>query len=138
MRKALGVVLVCQLAMPCLVFGDERRAAAIEQEQNAIAESAARELARAVMTPADRRLRHLERQADAPERSWISRHPALFGALIGAGGGLVAGATMENELICSGGDEDCLIYGPTRLGVGALMGAGVGALVGVIVGAARR
>ena len=138
MQKALGVLLVCQLTMPCLVFGDERHAATTEQKQNAIAESGAREIARLVMTTPDPRLGRLDGQAEATKRNWVSRHPALFGALIGAGGGLVAGATMENELICSGGDEDCLIYGPTRLGVGALMGAGVGALVGVIVGATRR
>ena len=61
---------------------------------------------------------------------WISRHPALFGALVGAGAGAVASGTMENELFCSGGDEDCFFHGGNRLLVGAGMGAGIGALIG--------
>lgn len=63
-------------------------------------------------------------------RRWISRHPALFGALVGAGAGAIASGTMENELFCSGGDEDCFFHGGSRLLVGAGMGAAVGVLVG--------
>jgi hypothetical protein len=73
----------------------------------------------------------------AAGRSWIARHPALFGALVGAGAGTVASATMENELFCSGGDEDCLIHGQGRVLVGAGMGAGLGALAGFIAGLGR-
>jgi hypothetical protein len=77
-------------------------------------------------------------QAGSKGPGWIRRHPALFGAMVGAGGGAVAAATMENELFCSGGDEDCLIYGGSRVLVGAGMGAGVGALVGWLVGLASK
>jgi hypothetical protein len=63
-------------------------------------------------------------------KTWISRHPAVFGALVGAGAGAVASGTMENELFCSGGDEDCFFHGGSRLLVGAGMGAGIGALIG--------
>ncbi len=69
---------------------------------------------------------------------WISRHPALFGTLVGAGAGTVMSLTMENELFCSRGDEDCLFHGGSRALVGAGMGAGVGALVGWIVGGVRH
>ena len=73
------------------------------------------------------------------DRNWVSRHPAIFGALLGAGGGLMAAGTMENELFCSSGsDEDCLFYTKGRFAVGAGIGAGVGALVGWIAGKARR
>jgi hypothetical protein len=72
-------------------------------------------------------------------RSWIGRHPALFGALVGAGAGMVAAGTMENELFCSSGsDEDCLFYTGSRFAVGAGIGAGAGALVGWIVGMGRK
>lgn len=73
------------------------------------------------------------------QRSWIGRHPALFGALVGAGAGVVAAGTMENELFCStGSDEDCVFYTGSRFAVGAGIGAGVGALVGWIVGMGRK
>ena len=72
-------------------------------------------------------------------RSWIGRHPALFGALVGAGAGLVAAGTMDNEMFCgTGSDEDCIFYNSSRFAVGAGVGAGVGALVGWIVGMSRR
>lgn len=73
-------------------------------------------------------------QDTGQHRSWISRHPALFGTLIGAGMGALASATMENELFCSGGDEDCLFHGGSRVLVGAGMGAGAGAAIGFLVG----
>jgi hypothetical protein len=76
----------------------------------------------------------LAQQPGSQRRGWISRHPALFGALVGAAGGAVSAATMENEWFCSGGDDDCLFYGGSRVLVGAGMGAGVGALVGWLVG----
>jgi hypothetical protein len=71
-------------------------------------------------------------------RSWIGRHPALFGALVGAAAGTIAAGTMENELFCStGSDEDCLFYQNSRFAVGAGIGAGVGALVGWIASLGR-
>jgi hypothetical protein len=68
----------------------------------------------------------------------MRRHPALFGALIGAGAGAVSAATMENELFCSGSDEDCFIHGGGRVLVGAGMGAGIGALAGWLVSLGNR
>jgi hypothetical protein len=50
---------------------------------------------------------------------------------------VVYAGIAENELICSGGDEDCLFYGGTKFAVGAGLGAGIGALTGMIVGLAR-
>ena len=74
-----------------------------------------------------------------PSRGWIGRHPALFGALVGAAAGTVAAASMDNELFCStGSDEDCLFYTNSRFAVGAGIGAGIGALAGWIVSLGRR
>ena len=78
-------------------------------------------------------------QPPGPQRQgWIGRHRVLFAALVGAGGGAVSAATMQNELFCSGGDEDCFFHGGSRVLVGAGMGAGVGALVGWLVGLGNR
>ncbi len=72
-------------------------------------------------------------------RSWIGRHPALFGALVGAAAGTVAAGAMDNELFCgTGSDEDCLFYTNSRFAVGAGIGAGIGALAGWIVSLGRR
>jgi len=76
----------------------------------------------------------LVQQPGSADRGWIARHPALFGALVGAGAGAVSAVTMENELFCSGGDEDCFFHGDGRVLVGAGFGAGIGALVGFLVG----
>lgn len=76
-------------------------------------------------------------QPAGQNRSWISRHPVLFGTLVGAGAGALASVTMENELFCSGGDEDCFFHGGSRVFVGAGFGAGIGAVVGLIVSVAK-
>ncbi len=73
-------------------------------------------------------------QPQVRSRSWIGRHPVLFGAAVGAGAGAVSAATMENELFCSGGDEDCFFHGGSRTLVGAGFGAAIGSLAGFIVG----
>lgn len=77
----------------------------------------------------DRRVQELAPATRKP-RNWISRHPALFGALVGAAGGALASGTMENELFCSRGDEDCFFHGGSRVLVGAGMGASIGVLIG--------
>jgi hypothetical protein len=68
-------------------------------------------------------------------RSWVQRHPTLFGALVGAGLGAVSSLPRWNELYCaSGGDEECLFHGASGVAFGAGVGAGIGALVGHWVG----
>lgn len=84
-----------------------------------------------------RREGSLVQQPGPGDRGWIARHPTLFGALVGAGAGAVSAVTMENELFCSGGDEDCFFHGDRRVLVGAGFGAGIGALVGLLVGSGR-
>ena len=75
-------------------------------------------------------------QQPAPRgRSWIGRHPALFGALVGAGAGAASSAGRWTELYCAtGGDEDCFFHGGAGVLFGAGMGAGIGALIGYIAG----
>ena len=52
--------------------------------------------------------------------------------------GIIAAGTVENELFCSGSDDDCVIYGGSRFAAGAAIGAGVGALVGWIASLGRE
>jgi hypothetical protein len=72
---------------------------------------------------------------DSLDRGWIRRHPALFGALVGAGAGAATSIPRWTELYCStGGDEDCLFHGGQGALFGAAVGAGIGALIGFLVG----
>ncbi len=66
--------------------------------------------------------------------SWVRRHPALFGAVVGAGVGTVIAVSNTNELFCTGNDEDCLAYGSSGVAFGAALGAGIGLLAGYLVG----
>jgi hypothetical protein len=74
-------------------------------------------------------------QPAAQDRTWIRRHPALFGALVGAGTGAVSSVPRWNELYCAGGtDEDCVFHQGLGVLFGAGTGAGVGALIGFLAG----
>ena len=66
------------------------------------------------------------------ERSWVGRHPALTGALIGAAGG----ATYA-YIMCRGACEGqpglyMTLFGGVGAGIGAVIGAGTGAIVGAL------
>jgi hypothetical protein len=100
-----------------------------------LAESIARAATRLTPSPGPFRI---DQEPPPHSHGWIGRHSILFGALVGAGAGAVASVTMENELFCSRGDEDCLFHGSRRAVVGAGIGAGIGALVGVLADAVRR
>jgi hypothetical protein len=71
-------------------------------------------------------------QESRQRRSWIGRHPALFGALVGAGGGALVGAFA--------GHPESDEWFSRRQGLvlfGASVGAGGGAVAGWIVGLTR-
>ena len=70
-------------------------------------------------------------QQQKGERSWPARHPVLFGALVGAGGGVAVQAVV---IPGASGGEPHSVYHPMFAGIGA----GVGSLVGLIVSVARR
>jgi hypothetical protein len=94
---------------------------------------------------ADREVRHLKRstafadsgllavQHSGPQkRSWIGRHPALFGALVGFAGGFLIGYLPGDD-----GVFDDFTAGFTGLVMGGI-GAGTGATVGAVVGELRK
>src|SRR5207247_8389566 len=62
-----------------------------------------------------------------PERSWARRHPVALGAIIGAAGGALWGASQCWKQVC--GDN----HGPLLVAFGAGLGAGIGAGVGVTI-----
>ncbi len=144
MRILVPSLLAFLIAVPSLAAADEppgqtaRMAPCVASTQphcgGPLMAAAARH---AAVLGASRESRVSASRQEGRERSWPARHPALFGALIGAGGGVVASGAMNNELFCSGSDEDCFFHGASRLAVGAGIGAGVGALVGLVVGVAR-
>jgi hypothetical protein len=72
-------------------------------------------------------------QQPAPrKRSWIGRHPALFGALVGFSGGFLAGYLPGSDGVFD--DQTAGFNGWVLGGVGA----GAGALAGAIVGVATK
>lgn len=140
MQRVLTLVIACLLAAsPALAAGPAETERDERRQTGALVESARREAARLARAPHGESARRSAqvREPGNTERGWIGRHPVLVGALIGAGAGAAASMTMDNELFCSGSDEDCLFYKGNRWMVGAGMGAGVGALVGLIVDLSR-
>jgi hypothetical protein len=74
-------------------------------------------------------------QSPTQDRSWIARHPVVFGTLVRAGAGAISSIPQWTELYCAtGGDEDCLFHGGAGVLFGACAGAGIGALIGFLVG----
>lgn len=89
---------------------------------------------------ADREVPHLTRstafadsalrarqQPGAQKRSWIGRHPVLFGALVGFGGGFLIGYLPGDDGVFY--DFTAEFNGLVLGGVGAGIGAAVGAVV---------
>lgn len=64
------------------------------------------------------------RQPRAPKQSWIGRHPALFAALVGFGGGFLIGFLPGDDAV----------FDDSPASFNGLMVGGVGALAGAIVG----
>src|SRR5574338_1103891 len=103
MRPLIGLVLLLFISVPAAAqeSGTPRDHATTAQmtaprpgePRTSLGTAAAREGARLAR---DFRARPQETGAQPQKtRTWLSRHPALFGALIGAGAGAVASGTME-------------------------------------------
>jgi hypothetical protein len=92
----------------------------------------ARQLQKVTLSRSNTIFRH-EQQAWSERRSWVSRHPVLFGALVGAGVGAVGGATLGHDC----GQEEGFCSRQGMMGIGTATGAGLGALGGLVVALAR-
>ena len=71
-------------------------------------------------------------QPGAQKRGWIGRHPVLFGALVGFGGGFLIGYLPGDDGVF---DDFTAEFNGLVLGG---IGAGTGAAVGAVVGASSR
>jgi hypothetical protein len=95
--------------------------------------AASRELARVNLSAASAEPAWLRvRQPGQRKRSWIGRHPVLFGTLVGFGGGFLVGYLPG---------DDAVFYDFTAEFNGLVLGgvgAGAGALVGAIVGSGTK
>jgi len=146
MRRIIGMVLIGVIASQSLAFASDPPVAPASTHPRAVAAgtSGGGLLNAAVAREAGRLARaepgsmRRSQPAGSAKRGWIGRHPALTGALIGAGGGAVFANVVENETFCRGTGNDCLFPDGNRTLVGAGIGAGIGALVGLIAGAARK
>src|SRR3989304_1108471 len=95
--------------------------------------AASRELARLNLSAASAEPALLRvQQPGQRKRSWIGRHPGLFGTLVGFGGGFLIGYLPGDDGVF--GEFTAGVHGWVLGGVGA----GTGALVGAIVGAATK
>ena len=95
--------------------------------------AASRELARLNLAAASTDSALLQvQQPGQRKRSWIGRHPVLFGTLVGFGGGFLIGYLPGDD-----GVFDDFVASFNGLVLGGV-GAGTGALVGAIVGAATK
>jgi hypothetical protein len=137
-RKLLAASLCC-----CLNFSAVLAAAADVQGSKlstnpkagaaVIASAVDRQFARETESTRVRALRQA-RAVQPASRSWIARHPALSGAMIGAAGGGIAGATVGHPSTTDFGKE----FGRSGMVLlGAGVGAGIGSLVGYLVAAAK-
>jgi hypothetical protein len=117
MRKAPAVILGVFLAgSPIHATGAEDRP---------LTRAAMTEAMRLVVSPATQ----VARPPAVPKRSWITRHPVIFGTLVGTGGGAAVGLVIPS---CRGSFSD-LCRGGAVLS-GAVIGAGSGALIGFAAG----
>ena len=92
-----------------------------------IERSVDREVARLTLTRTDATFKVVRRQAAPQKRSWIQRHPVLFGTLVGFGGGFLVGFLPGDDAVLD--DFDASFNGLVLGGVGALTGAIVGEVV---------
>lgn len=92
--------------------------------------AAARETARLALSGSsvERTRAGVERQAGERRRSWIGRHPVLFGALVGFTSGFLTGYLAGDDGIFD--DFTAQFNGMVLGGVGAGVGAGLGAIAG--------
>ena len=135
MHKLTVSFLAALLIVPVGVFGQDSirvesalRLAAMDSPPGMLGLAVPREAARLAK---DRPLGSAQQQAQA--RSWRSRHPILFGTLIGLGGGAGVALATEDCRRAGNGESLCGLY---LAGYGGI-GAGIGAAVGLIVAIAH-
>lgn len=85
-----------------------------------------REVARLIVLPSHSSTFHSLPQPHSQQQGWVRRHPKLFGALVGFGGGFLIGFIPGDDAVF---DDFTAEFNGLVIG-------GVGALAGTVVGAA--
>jgi hypothetical protein len=83
-----------------------------------------REVSRLTRSRSDFVFSAVQQQPGPQKRNWIRRHPALFGAMVGFGGGFLIGYLPGDDAVFD--DFVASFNGLVLGGVGALAGAVVG------------
>lgn len=83
-----------------------------------------REVSRLTLLPTAASSFLVRQQSQPKKQNWIQRHPALFGALVGFGGGFLIGYLPGDDAVFD--DFQASFNGLVIGGVGALAGAIVG------------
>ena len=136
MRKSLATSVCCVLVFSTVLAAAPDVPSSDGSPNRIEAGFAVGFISKAVNREMDRQVRfrrssafNQPQQTEPRKPSWIGRHSALFGALVGAGAGALVGVAAEPERT----DMPGLAI---LIGMGA--GAGVGAIVGAVVGAVRH
>ena len=119
-KLSVAVLLTVAVAQPVHLFAEQARPSVMS---TAIARAFARAPVRATIA-------HVAntQQSRMPRSPWVSRHPVLFGALSGAGGGALIGGTVGHPCV-----EESFCRRAGLMQMGAAAGAGIGALAGLVV-----
>jgi hypothetical protein len=130
MKAVLASLLTVALAAPAYA----------QSERPPLSEAASREVRRLVAAEAQSAPPTTQPRPAQP--SWIARHPALTGALIGLGAGFAigsatcAGLDNDNTPGChAGSTAESHMLGGLK---GGAIGASIGAIVGAIAGMSRQ
>ena len=139
MVKTITVLLGLALAMPSTVMGQPRMVPADQVtktwifDTNPASIEGRRSVGRIGVQPATNAITTTPDVQEPPDRNWAARHPVALGAMIGAvGGGLWGASFCWKQPPC--GDN----HGPLLVLFGAGLGAGIGAGVGVTISIATR
>ena len=141
--RAIALVVIAALTIGSPVFAQHApaplmsffaaRALAAEAAPGLLKQASVRSIQQWLPTPALAGSVSIAKEA-SPRRGWVRRHPALFGALLGAGGGAIVGYGLGQD--CTGRGA-CSSKGRAAV-VGAALFAGAGALVGIAVDRASK
>jgi len=139
MLKTLTALFVLALWMPSTVMAQSPKVPADQAARNGILRSISSSIERRPVFPRGG-VRPATASAivttpEAPQpsqRSWAGRHPVALGAMIGAAGGALMGASVCWTQVCGDG------HGPLLVGFGAGLGAAIGSGVGFTISLERR
>ncbi len=119
--RMVRILLVALAVIAALLIGAGTTHA---QTSGWLGRSIDREVSRLAISRADTDFSATRQQSGPQKRNWIQRHPALFGAMVGFGGGFLVGYLPGDDAVFD--DFVASFNGLVIGGVGAMAGAIVG------------